>query len=342
MLPIAYDIQVASKGPEDPNIKKLLIMAILLGCIEAGLSLFWAYGVPYITIFQGTYLLGTRASVNKGCDTQTQAIIWLNMFVASELLIFSTRAQSYMLFSVRPSYSLISGVFIGCLIICIIAGQSSTFGSLPAVDICYVWIWNIFWIFIIDIIKVEVIKLFQESTEVLADIEFAKGAEEAEVKPEGETPAAADGPVLVSVDPSGQLVQVKVDENTMNKRENAELARMASNIEITRKLTEGKLGTLVNTQSASNTALVTATRSPSSVVLVQRLGSVINAPRSASGGALTNNASSTSLGSVATINSVSTTSGTDMRGNSLIISGPLIPNTPASLAVIKKSRVRKA
>lgn len=170
LLPIAYDYQVASKAPESPNVRNLLILATVLGCCQTAVTMFFAYGIPYISIFQDTYTLTRRSISLSGCDEQTQAIIWIQVFVATEILAFSTRTPSYFFLCRPPTWPLTAGIFIGCLIICLIASFSSTFGSIPSSDIALVWVWDIFWMFVIDAIKVQMLLLLNESTEVLPEL----------------------------------------------------------------------------------------------------------------------------------------------------------------------------
>lgn len=170
LLPIAYDFQVASKAPESPNVRNLLILATILGCCQTGITMFFAYGIPYISIFQDSYTLTRRSISLSGCDEQTQAIIWIQVFIATEILAFSARAPSYFFLCHLPTWPLTAGIFIGCLIICLIANQSSEFGSLPSSDIALVWVWNIFWLFVVDAVKVQVLLFLNESTEILPEL----------------------------------------------------------------------------------------------------------------------------------------------------------------------------
>jgi len=163
MLPIAYDLQQASALPENPNVTKLLIVSAGLGGMETVASLLFAYGMSVVGFGHSDY------RVEPGCATNTQAAIWLQMFISAELLIFSARAPSFIFTSIRPSIALLVSVISGCLIVSIMAALSDTFGSLPVSDIASIWLYDVVCLLVIDTIKVIAYGLFNESTEVLPD-----------------------------------------------------------------------------------------------------------------------------------------------------------------------------
>jgi len=163
MLPIAYDNQQASSLPEDPNVIKMLSVSFALGVLETVFSLIFAYAVMTSNIFKGDY----NAS---GCSTPTQALIWLQIFIAAEFLIFSTRAPKYIPISLPPSIALFSSVMIGCLVASIMAGSSSTFGSIAVVDIVLVWVYDFLGLCCCDVLKVNMFNFFKENTNVLPEL----------------------------------------------------------------------------------------------------------------------------------------------------------------------------
>jgi hypothetical protein len=163
MLPIAYDRQQASSIPENPDVFKLLTIAFSLGCMETCFSMIFAYGANPSGIFQYDYVI-------TDCDNHTQAAIWLQMFIAAELLIFVTRAPSFIVRSLPPSLPLFTSVITGCFIASLMAGLSQTFGGLAFVDIVLIWSYNLIGLIILDTLKVALFKFFEENTEVLPDI----------------------------------------------------------------------------------------------------------------------------------------------------------------------------
>lgn len=171
MLPIAYDRQQASKMPEKPEVGKMLALSLILGLLESGASMLFAYGVQDTTFFKADYELNT-------CNKNIQAGVWLQMSIAAELLIFSARCPSYMWSSLAPSPALTVSVLGGCVVTTVLAGAYDYFGQLPIGDMAMIWAYNIVVLIAVDICKVEYLKLFGENMEVLpeADAAVAVGA----------------------------------------------------------------------------------------------------------------------------------------------------------------------
>jgi H+-transporting ATPase len=183
MLPIAYDRQQASKYPEHPDVKKLLIISTAFGVVETIISLAFAYGADRTTIFDGDLSV-------TDCTDKLQASVWLQMFIAAELLIFITRAPTFIFMSIRPSVALMVSALGGCLLVSILAATSSTFGKLSVKDIVLVWVYNFIFMIIVDCLKVYYYHVFNESSEVLDDKEEDEQAEEPAAPADEEAPAA--------------------------------------------------------------------------------------------------------------------------------------------------------
>eukprot|EP00349_Pseudokeronopsis_sp_Brazil_P003000 CAMPEP_0202970224 /NCGR_PEP_ID=MMETSP1396-20130829/16212_1 /ASSEMBLY_ACC=CAM_ASM_000872 /TAXON_ID= /ORGANISM="Pseudokeronopsis sp., Strain Brazil" /LENGTH=458 /DNA_ID=CAMNT_0049698599 /DNA_START=114 /DNA_END=1490 /DNA_ORIENTATION=+ len=164
MLPIAYDSQQASSTPEVPVVWKMLTLSFGLGMAETIASLIFAYGAKSSGIFQGDFPV-------EQCPKQSQAAIWVQMFIAAELLIFVTRAPKLIIFSLPPSIALLISVIAGCFIVSLMAGLSSYFGSLEAVDIVIIWVYDLLGLVVMDFLKVAFLAYFNENTEVLPDSE---------------------------------------------------------------------------------------------------------------------------------------------------------------------------
>jgi hypothetical protein len=150
------------------------------------------------------------------CDVHAQALIWLQMFVATELLIFSARTQSYLWASILPSPSLLLSVFVGCLVFCLIAGLTDTFGALAGIDILLICAYDLGCLLLVDVAKVQLKKLFNESSEVLPDLE----------KPES---LSSDYPLDIEagLDPhkASAFADVNPSPHASQRREMAELHR---------------------------------------------------------------------------------------------------------------------
>jgi len=172
MLPIAYDAQQASKMPENPDVNKLLIVATGLGFLGTSFSMLFAYGAGYLkgSVFVKNYSIDLCSIGSIDQTYRIQSAIWLQIFIAAELLIFSARAPSYFWVSIAPSPALFFSVMLGNVIASIMAGQSTRFGALPAQDICVIWAYDIICLLFIDVLKVWIYKFFNESTEVLPEL----------------------------------------------------------------------------------------------------------------------------------------------------------------------------
>jgi uncharacterized protein len=204
MLPIAYDYQQASSLPENPNVGKMLIVSTCLGIAETILTLFFAVYLitPNTNLFHGDYSVFDNgcsatpdgvATLNAENGNPTQGIIFLQMFLAAEILIFSTRAPSYFWKSILPSPALFASVMIGCIIISIFSSSIPVFGGgniesidchnadddksttpctgtgINSRDVAITWIYNLIGLIIVDAIKVELFKLFKENMITLPD-----------------------------------------------------------------------------------------------------------------------------------------------------------------------------
>jgi H+-transporting ATPase len=165
MLPIAYDRQQASAGPEVADVTKIMILCCILGTMQTGFSLLWAF-VSYQTgFFQSNFDVWE-------CKLQAQAGIWLQISIATELLIFSTRAPSFIFFSVPPSIGLFSSVLAGCLLFSLFAGVIPYFGYLHINDIVIIWAYNIICLFLIDLVKVMYLKSSKQNIDVFIVITY--------------------------------------------------------------------------------------------------------------------------------------------------------------------------
>jgi len=62
----------------------------------------------------------------------------------------------------------------GNLVVSLLAGLSHTFGSLPVTDIVLIWVYDIICLFIIDCLKVLLLRFFKESEAVLPENTYVK------------------------------------------------------------------------------------------------------------------------------------------------------------------------
>ena len=184
MLPIAYDGQQASKYPEKTDVSELLQLALLLGVLETIFSLVFAYGAALVgNPFNSDFDI-------PSCDTTIQSAVWLQMSIAAELLIFSARAPTYMWFSLAPSLALFSSVIIGCIITSLLAGIFGYFGGLSIEVIIIIWLYDIACLVFVDIVKVQFLKSFNHSSEVIDDASLVRSHQRSKNVPIEHVPPA--------------------------------------------------------------------------------------------------------------------------------------------------------
>lgn len=162
MLPIAYDAQNASAAPENPDIKKILIMSMIFGTMEAGFTLLFAY------VATETRWFASDMDIRQ-CSIPAQAGTWLQMSIASEFLIFSARAPTFIFLSIAPSITLFCSVMSGCLFFSLLCGVIPFFGYLNINDMVLIWAYNIITLFFIDCVKVAYLQYVGDSLEVLPE-----------------------------------------------------------------------------------------------------------------------------------------------------------------------------
>jgi H+-transporting ATPase len=162
LLPIAYDRQHASKYPIHPNVNRMLIMSAVYGTLQAFFSIIFVYGLDRVGFAFKDYDI-------KECNYRIQSGVWLQMSMAAQLSIFSTRAPSYLWRYVSPIPILSVSVFLGNFVISILANQTELFGNIPALDIFLIWVYDFLAVLIIDCVKVQVYRKFNENTEVITN-----------------------------------------------------------------------------------------------------------------------------------------------------------------------------
>lgn len=299
MLPIAYDRQQASAMPETPDVNKMIILSALLGVMETGFTLLWAYVSDQTGFFQSDFKISE-------CGRQAQAGVWVQMSIAAELLIFSARAPSFIFVSVPPSVALFSSVIFGCFLFSLFAAVIPYFGYLHINDIIIIWAYDIICLFFIDCVKVAYLKATNESTDVLPELtpEEKTDEEEEEVEAEGDVET---GPVAAK-----PIRKDSIDDDSRA-------------ISVTRRLsnwseTKGGVDTSSMRKSSDVNIVMATGRKPSSVALIaaKRGASTTNVRRNDSAATITVARGNSSLGS-----------STGLRGSS----ASLRPATPSNAII---------
>ena len=267
MLPIAYDFQNASSRPEDPNVLKILTLSLCLGLCETVFTLIFAYAAGPSQLFTSNLAMQTCSPPLKALPIQSA--IWLQMFIASELLIFSARAPSYMYNSILPSKELTASVIAGCVLISAISGVPRM-GNLHPIDVLLIWAYDLLCLFFVDCLKVQLLVHFQENTDVLPDAAPFRPKAEAETEDveQGGIAMSAMGeePVLSKADAGGdRLTEFAIRNSThLTEEEVSELResiqkRRGSRDSIQR-MSRASLGSDRNSLHSMNRISLTAPR----------------------------------------------------------------------------------
>lgn len=160
LLPIAYDRQNPSAKPEYPDLYPILVTSVSLGLVQTGLSMLWAYGSYQTGFFKSNFDIFE-------CNAEAQAGVWVQMFISTEILVFAARVPSFFWCSLAPSPALFISIFVGCLIVSIIACSADYFGSLYVQDVAIIWCYDIICLFAVDFVKVLVLNFLGENFEIL-------------------------------------------------------------------------------------------------------------------------------------------------------------------------------
>jgi len=147
MLPIAADNASASALPEIPSMPSILLSSFIYGALETAQTM-----ILYI----GGWIGGGES------DEYRSAVIYLQISIGIELLIFSCRAPGFVLSPQalwkggRPTLSLTCSVFGANILVSVLAGFGDVFGIIHKVewvDIAWIWLYDIAWLLAIDLLK---------------------------------------------------------------------------------------------------------------------------------------------------------------------------------------------
>lgn len=275
----------------------------LLGLMETGFTLLWAYVSDQTGFFQSDFKISE-------CGRQAQAGVWVQMSIAAELLIFSARAPSYIFLSVPPSIALFSSVIFGCFLFSLFAAVIPYFGYLHINDIIIIWAYDIICLFVIDCVKVAYLKATNENTDVLP-----------ETVPEDEVDEKEE---------EGREVDIELGPSTSKATRKDSVDDDSRAISVTRRLsnwseTKGGVDTSAQKRVSDLNIVMTQGRKPSSTALIaaKRVGSTTNVVRNDSANTITVARGHGTLGS-----------STALRGSS----ASLRPSTPSNAAIARGSK----
>jgi hypothetical protein len=242
MLPIAYDAQNASAAPENPDVKKILIMSMIFGVMEAGFTLLFAYVATETRFFAADMDI-------RSCSIPSQAATWLQMSIASELLIFSARAPSFIVTSIAPSITLFSSVMAGCLFLSLLTGVIPYFGYLSINDIVLIWAYNIITLFFIDCVKVAYLQFIGDSLDVLPEQVPHEDSEEVDDIPIGSAMSDAEsGPARIVYEEEDEDKATSVTRRLSNWSD----SKGGVDTSMTKKVSDAKIVVRAKVSSSGN------------------------------------------------------------------------------------------
>jgi len=147
MLPVAADNATPSALPEIPSMPSILLASLLYGVLET---------VQTMALYLSGWLKG------DGTYEYRSAVVYLQISIAIELLIFSCRTPSFV-FSPsaicsgrRPTLSLTMAVLGANVLVSLLAGFGDTFNiiyKVEWVDIAWIWLYDICGLIVIDALK---------------------------------------------------------------------------------------------------------------------------------------------------------------------------------------------
>jgi len=149
IVTIAYDHQVPSQKPEHPTVVMLIFVAYSLGFVLASSScLMYAYGDKFLS---EAFALDFKYK---------ESCMFLQISNSSAILIFNARTQGFSFMSM-PAIQLfmsavVSQVFVNFMLL---NSGGLIVEELAFADIVNIWIYDLAWLIIIDIVKMTIIRI---------------------------------------------------------------------------------------------------------------------------------------------------------------------------------------
>merc|ERR1712048_1049621 len=145
MLPVAGDNATPSATPEIPSMPSILLASLIYGGIE--------------TVQTMALYMSLEGDGYEYSDKYRSAVVYLQISIAIEFLIFSCRTPSFVLSPSalcsdrRPSIALMLAVFAANLLVSLLAGFGVLIYKVEWVDIAKIWLYDIFGLIVIDLLK---------------------------------------------------------------------------------------------------------------------------------------------------------------------------------------------
>mmetsp|Transcript_2136 Transcript_2136/g.6512 ORF Transcript_2136/g.6512 Transcript_2136/m.6512 type:complete len:1024 (-) Transcript_2136:24-3095(-) len=145
MITISYDNVIPSRSPEQPTINKLLRVSGVFGALMTVQSLLF--------MILGTYTDFLTDRFNDS-DGYRQAVLYLQISLSIEGLIFATRVPEAPCYSSAPVWSLVVSVLVANVLVTVIVGLGLLGKEVAINDLVIVWAYDVVWFGIIDLLKI--------------------------------------------------------------------------------------------------------------------------------------------------------------------------------------------
>merc|ERR1712048_122544 len=146
MLPVAGDNATPSATPEIPSMPSILLASLIYGGIETVQTM-------------ALYMSWREGDGSEDSDKYRSAVVYLQISIAIEFLIFSCRTPSFILSPNalcshrRPSIALTLAVFAANLLVSLLAGFGVLIYKVEWADIAKIWLYDICGLIVIDLLK---------------------------------------------------------------------------------------------------------------------------------------------------------------------------------------------
>merc|ERR1712113_666096 len=177
IVTIAYDHQVAEKKPETPTVLGLILQSYAMGILmfvqtimlvmqgHLFLTACNADGsnagkcFPSITKVQEYNKLHGKTEMNPYQETA----IFLQISNSSAILIFSARTLSFF-FTSMPAWQLMFSTVLGQVLVNIflLIPNNGLVEAMNPIDILYIWLYDICWLLVLDIVKMSANKVWDQ------------------------------------------------------------------------------------------------------------------------------------------------------------------------------------
>jgi len=159
IVTIAYDHQVASPKPETPTVKMLIVVAYSMAAVLATSStLLYVYGDKFLSAAYSTVF------------PYKESCLFLQISNSSAILIFNARTIGFSFLS-KPHYLLFASAIVSQLLINLILlfGNGFIVEQLDPWDILKIWLYDLSWLVIIDLVKMAILKLQEDPSQGVED-----------------------------------------------------------------------------------------------------------------------------------------------------------------------------